>query len=182
MLLETDLLADGQAAVEGALPWLEQAIAPAYPAAEAPEASSLLQGKSGNSTRPAECDHHAGDTPHPVPPGIPRPDLLALVLECYNALGALQSARSDFPAALAWLEKAEELYGRHLGGRTAGDATVAVGGDEGLTSGGSGPTSGMDQQTDVHMDASVEAQHTSTLFFLAQVGGGGGGGKDLVHQ
>ena len=81
ILLDTDLLADGQACVERALAWLEPA--------------ARMEGGR----------HH-----------------VALLQECYNALGALQSGRSAFPEALSWLGKAESLYASHRrGGGGDGD-------------------------------------------------------------
>ena len=110
-LLETDLLADGQASLEEALPWLE---------------ANLTNSSSG--------------APECVAPAVDDRQGPSLLLECYNAFGALQSSRSEFDAALAWLEKAEALYKRI-------DKSSA-------------PTSTL---------AGVETQHTRTLFYFAQV-------------
>lgn len=110
ILLETDLLADGQACLEEALPWLEANLTPSA------ECSSGKADQDDESVGPA------------------------LILECYNGMGALQSGRSDFDAALAWLEKAEALYESIVKHNPLSKA-----------------------------EKNVEAQYTSTLFYLAQV-------------
>eukprot|EP00955_Chlamydomonas_euryale_P115647 366366-Chlamydomonas_euryale.AAC.30 len=114
VLLETDLLPDGQADVEAALAVLQQ--------------------------RPSR---HLG-----------------LLIECHNALGALQSSRDDLDGARARLVQAKQLYAAHR--RSA----------EGSLGGVAGSHADAASTPSVWDD--VERQHTSTLFFLAQVHGHAG--------
>ena len=113
ILLETDLGADGEPAIESSLVYLESRF-------------------EDNQAAPDKDKH------------------LALLLECYNALGALKSGQGDFPGAFKWLAKAQEVYSVHRGGGGLG------GGDKTSSS----PPTTWDE---------VEGQHTSTLFYLAQV-------------
>ncbi|GAX74504.1 hypothetical protein CEUSTIGMA_g1953.t1 [Chlamydomonas eustigma] len=141
-LLETDLLADGQHLLEGSLPTLEDK----------------------------------------------KQDNLSLLIESYNALGALQSNRSDLDTAVTWLTKAEGLYLQH---RSAGrqvdrpdPLNVSASGMEGAAAQDhfveeTPSMSPLNSQllsplpifspSDAGDWDEAEAQHTSTLFYLAQV-------------
>ncbi|KAG2493223.1 hypothetical protein HYH03_008639 [Edaphochlamys debaryana] len=122
LLLETDLLPDGEAAVTAGLPVLEAACA----AAERHAAAAAAASAGSAAAAPA--------------------GLLGWQLEAYNALGALYSARGEMERALTWLSRAEALYQRltasgartaHLALRVAGlrrsegEGTEAKGAKEG---------------------------------------------------
>lgn len=79
--------------------------------------------------------------------------------ECWNTLGALHSSRGSFDVAIIWLHKAESLYEAERTHAQQGQSSVAPVHEE-----GSPPALSTPQPDAVKL----EAQYTSTVFFLAQ--------------
>lgn len=79
--------------------------------------------------------------------------------ECWNTLGALHSSRGSFDVAIIWLHKAEALYEAERTHGQQGKSSIAPTTEEGS------PPALSAQQPEV---VKLEAQYTSTVFFLAQ--------------
>ncbi|MEW5303813.1 MAG: hypothetical protein WDW36_006468 [Sanguina aurantia] len=88
------------------------------------------------------------------------PTQITEVQECWNTLGALHSSRGSFDVAIVWLHKAEALYEAERTHGQQGQSSLAP------TIGAGSPPAPSAPQPDV---IKLEAQYTSTVFFLAQV-------------
>lgn len=163
ILLETDLLKDGENAVNSALPVLTSAHAQAQAAPLAatfssppppPQQQELQQTKESLS----EVDRLTG-----------------LLLEAYNALGALQCGRANFQAASEQLLAAQALYNRMRPSRSqlgpSLDSTALPAAADISQVASSASTSSSAGSPQPFQWDKVEALYTSTLFFLAQVHG-----------
>ncbi|KAJ9534118.1 hypothetical protein QJQ45_002106 [Haematococcus lacustris] len=97
LLLETDLLKDGEDCVQAALPVLSSHVGRACPCANNKDPAS------STASQDQACSEQETGT------------LCKLQQDCYNSLAVLWCSRGDHAAALSWLKKAEEVYKQHLG-------------------------------------------------------------------